>query len=220
MNKIYTVCIGDNHALFRAGIKSLISTNPQYNVTCEGEDGMEIINAIRENTPDILLLDLTMPKMNGMDVIKVLKKRHPELKILVLTIHNTEEYIHTALKAGANGYVLKDASFEELMLAINAVLNNKTYLDPGASDKVIQHFIGKKSPQIETEPLWDTLTVREREHLKLIAEAYTNKKIADYLCISVKTVEKHRANLMRKLDLHSAVELTAFAIEKGLIDKS
>ena len=220
MNKIYTICIGDNHALFRAGMKSLLSTNPQYNVICEGKDGMEIINAIRENTPDILLLDLSMPKMNGLEVIKVLKKRYPDLKILVLTIHNTEEYIHTALKAGANGYVLKDASFDELMLAVNAVLNNKTYLDPGASEMVVQHFIGSASAANKTESLLDSLTVRELEHLKLIAEAYTNKKIADYLCISVKTVEKHRANLMKKLDLHSAVELTAYAIEKGLIDKS
>lgn len=220
MKKKHTICIGDNHALFREGIKSLLSANTQYTVISEGENGMEIIHAINNNPPDILLLDLTMPKMNGMDIIKILKKRHPDLKILILTIHNTEDYIHAALKAGANGYVLKDANYSELLLAINAVLQNKTYLDPGASDKVIKHFLDPNSQKIKTVPLWDTLTVREREHLKLIAEGNSNKKIAEYLCISVKTVEKHRANLIRKLDLHSAAELTAFAIKEGMVDKT
>lgn len=216
MNKKYTICIGDNHAIFREGIKSLLSTHPDFTVTGEGEDGMDVIHTVKENPPDILLLDLTMPKMNGMDVIKVLKKRLPELKILVLTIHNSEDYIHAALAAGANGYVLKDANYAELTRAIIAVLNNKTYLDPAASDKVVQHYL-YHTKMDGTEPVSHTLTTRELEILKLIAEAYTNKKIAEYLSISIKTVEKHRANLMRKLNLHSAAELTTFAIQKGLI---
>lgn len=216
MNKKYTICIGDNHAIFREGIKSLLSTNPQFTVTGEGEDGMDVIRVVKENPPDILLLDLTMPKMNGLDVIKVLKKRLPELKILVLTIHNSEDYIHAALAAGANGYVLKDANYAELTTAIIAVLNDKTYLDPAASDKVVQHYLYHTKKE-GTEPVSHTLTTRELEILKLIAEAYTNKKIAEYLNISIKTVEKHRANLMRKLNLHSAAELTTFAIQKGLI---
>ena len=217
MNKKFTICLGDNHAIFREGIKSLLSTTPQYSVIGEGEDGMEVVRVVQKNPPDILLLDLTMPKMSGMDVIKILKKRYPDLKILVLTIHNTEDYIHAALEAGANGYILKDAHYAELVMAIKSVLNGKTYLDPGASDKIVQNFL-KNSKKPVTELLLDTLTTREREHLKLIAEAHTNKQIAEYLCISVKTVEKHRSNLMRKLNLHSAAELTAYAIEKGLID--
>jgi DNA-binding NarL/FixJ family response regulator len=219
MNKKYTICIGENHAIFREGIKSLLSTNPQYSVIGEGEDGMSVINVVQENLPDILLLDLTMPKMNGMDVIKVLKKRYPDLKILVLTIHNTEDYIHAALAAGANGYVLKDANYAELTMAINVVLNNKTYLDPAASDKVVQHYLSN-SKKTSTGPVSGTLTTRELEILKLIAEAYTNKRIAEYLNISIKTVEKHRANLMRKLNLHSASELTTFAIQKGLVERT
>ena len=179
---------------------------------------MDAIQKVKANPPDLLLLDLSMPGMNGMDVIKILKQRFPDLKILVLTIHDTEDYIHAALEAGANGYVLKDANYIELDMAIQTILKGQTFLSPGASEKVVELYLNQtKSPK--TIPLWDTLTLREKEHLKLIAEAYTNKRIAEYLCISVKTVEKHRANLMRKLDLHSSAEITAFAIEKGLIDK-
>ena len=214
----YSICIADNHAILREGIRELISSHSQYNVVSEAEDGMDAIQKVKANPPDLLLLDLSMPGMNGMDVIKILKKRFPDLKILVLTIHDTEDYIHAALEAGANGYVLKDANFIELELAIKTILKGQTFLGSGASEKVVEQYLSQtKSSKII--PLWDTLTNREKEHLKLIAEAYTNKRIAEYLCISVKTVEKHRANLMRKLNLHSSVELTAFAIEKGLIDK-
>jgi len=219
MNKKHTICIGDNHAIFREGIKSLLSTNPLFSVIGEGEDGMDIINVVRKDPPDILLLDLTMPKMSGLEVIKVLKKRLPDLKILVLTIHNTEDYIHEALAAGANGYVLKDANYAELTRAITVVLKNKTYLDPAASDKVVRHYLHHSKKEV-TEPVSNTLTNRELEILKLIAEAYTNKKTAEHLNISIKTVEKHRANLMRKLNLHSAPELTTFAIQKGLVESS
>ena len=213
-----SICIADNHAILREGIKALISSNSQYKVISEAEDGMDAIQKVKANPPDLLLLDLSMPGMNGMDVIKILKQRFPDLKILVLTIHDTEDYIHAALEAGANGYVLKDANYIELDMAIQTILKGQTFLSPGASEKVVELYLNQtKSPK--TIPLWDTLTLREKEHLKLIAEAYTNKRIAEYLCISVKTVEKHRANLMRKLDLHSSAEITAFAIEKGLIDK-
>ena len=218
MNHEYTICLADNHAIFREGLRALLSSYSQYTVISEAEDGNDVIHKVKDNPPDLLLLDLSMPKMNGQGVIKVLKKRFPELKILVLTIHDTEDYIHAALEAGANGYVLKDANYSELDMAIKAVLKGQTFLGPGASEKVVEQYLSQtKSTKIT--PLWDTLTPREREHLKLIAEAYTNKRIAEYLCISVKTVEKHRANLMRKLNLHNSAELTAFAIEKGLIDK-
>jgi DNA-binding NarL/FixJ family response regulator len=156
--------------------------------------------------------------MNGVGAIQEIKKLNPTTKILVLTVHKTEEHILTALKTGAEGYILKDATHGELMLAMNNIFSGKSYLSPGISEKVIEGYLeGRKSVKSSTS--WDTLTQREREILKMIAEGYRNKDIADYLCISAKTVEKHRANLMKKLDLHSASSLTAFAMEKGLITK-
>lgn len=217
MDKKYSICIGDNHAIFREGIKALLAANPRFEVIAEGEDGLDVTNAVREFQPDLVLLDLTMPKMNGLDVIKSLKKRFQHIKIIVLTLHNKEEYIHSALKSGADGYVLKDSPFSELELAIEAVFKDQIPLSPGVSETIVASYLNKNQFD-KAEASWDRLTKREREHLKLIAEAYSNKEIAEYLNISVKTVEKHRANLKKKLALHNAAELTAFAIKNGLIE--
>ncbi|MGD8776762.1 MAG: response regulator transcription factor, partial [Syntrophobacterales bacterium] len=142
----------------------------------------------------------------------------PETRILALTVHKTEEFILEVLQAGADGYLLKDASSVELMMAIRSILGGKRYISPSVSQMVIEGYLdGKKG--FESGSPWDTLTKREREILKLIAEGHKNKEIADYLYISVKTVEKHRANLMKKLDLHSASALTAYAMERGLITR-
>ena len=147
-----------------------------------------------------------------------LKSDFQETKILVLTVHKTEEYILATLKAGADGYVLKDATHTELMMAVKNVLSGKHYISPGISEKVIEGYLeGRRT--LKTKSSWETLTQREREILKLIAEGYKNKEIADDLCISPKTVEKHRANLMEKLDLHNVQALTVFAIEKGLVSR-
>ncbi len=163
-------------------------------------------------------MDLSMPRMNGMEAIKEVKKLLPDTKILVLTIHKTEEYILPVLKAGADGYVLKNDTQAELMTAIKSVLEGKSYLSPGVSQKVIEGYV-EGSKTLKTKSSWDTLTQREREILKLIAEGYKNREIADDLCISIKTVVKHRANLMEKLDLHNVSALTTFAIEKGLVTR-
>ena len=159
-----------------------------------------------------------MPRMTGMDAIREIKKRYPQTKIIALTVHKTEEYLRTTLQAGADGYVLKDATHDELMMAIESVLKGKTYLSPGVSGKVIEGYLEGKESQIPASTL-GLLSQREREVLKLIAEGYKNKEIATDLCISLKTVEKHRANLMKKLDLHNAAALTAYAIEQGLVER-
>jgi len=158
-----------------------------------------------------------MPKLNGIDAIREIKSRHPEIKIIVLTVHKSDEYIIAALKAGANGYMLKDASQNELFLAIDYVINGKTFLSPSISDKVVDAFLNTDKKDKPATVL-DNLTAREREILKLVAEGNTNKKIADHLCISLKTVEKHRSNLMKKLDLRNTAALTAYAIEKKMVD--
>ena len=153
-----------------------------------------------------------------MDAIREIKRRSPETKVLVLTVHKTEEYVLATLQAGAEGYLLKESTQAELMIAVKHVLSGKHYISPGISDKVLEGYLdGKKSLKARTS--WETLTHREREILKLIAEGYKNKEIARDLCISAKTVEKHRSNIMEKLNLHNVQALTVFAIGKGLVSR-
>jgi len=218
MGEKQRIIIAEDHTILREGLRALISSDPEFDVVGEAEDGRDAIRCVEKLTPDLILIDLSMPRMDGMDAIKEIKKRCPETKILVLTVHRTEEYILATLRAGADGYALKDATHTELVMAIKSVLMGKPYLSPGVSEKVIEGYLeGRKT--LRSESPWDTLTQREREVLKLIAEGYKNREIADYLYISVKTVEKHRANLMRKLDLHNTSALTAYAMEKGLVTR-
>jgi DNA-binding NarL/FixJ family response regulator len=212
------IVIAEDHTILREGLRALLSSDPEFDVVGEADDGLDAIECVENLTPDLVLMDLSLPRMNGMDAIMEIKKRCPETKVLALTVHRTEEYILATLRAGADGYVLKDATHTELVMGIKSVLKGKPYLSPGVSDKVIEGYLeGRKTLRSDTP--WDTLTQREREVLKLIGEGYKNKDIADYLYISVKTVEKHRANLMKKLDLHNTSTLTAFAMEKGLVTK-
>lgn len=213
------VLIAEDHTILREGLRMLLTSGSHLEVCGEAKDGLEAIRLTDNLKPDLILMDLSMPRMNGMAAIEAIKKSCPDTKILVLTVHKTEEYILATLKAGADGYVLKDATHRELLLAIECVLSGKLYLAPSISEKVIEGYLeGNKT--LKTQTAWDALTQREREILKMVAEGYKNKDIADYLYISPKTVEKHRANLMRKLNLHSATELTVFAMEKGLLAES
>ncbi len=214
----HRIVIAEDHTILREGLRSLLSSSPDFEVVAEAEDGREAIRCVEKLKPDLILTDLSMPRMNGMEAIREIKKQSPKTKILVLTVHKTEEYILATLKAGADGYLLKDSTHAELMMAVKNVISGKRYISPGISEKVIEGYVeGKKTLKPRTS--WETLTQREREILKLIAEGYRNKEIADDLCISVKTVEKHRANLMEKLNLHNVQALTAFAIEKGLVSR-
>jgi DNA-binding NarL/FixJ family response regulator len=219
MNEKQRIVIAEDHTILREGLKALLSSDPELAVVGEAEDGQEAIRCVEKCKPKLVLMDLSMPRMNGMDAIKEIKKRSPETKVLVLTVHKTEEYILATLQAGADGYVLKDSTNMELRMAIKNVLGGKFFISPGISGKVIEGYLENRRPQQKPATSWETLTARERGILKLIAEGYKNKEIADFLCISVKTVEKHRANLMQKLDLHSVSALTTLAVEKGLITK-
>lgn len=217
--KHHRIVIAEDHRILREGLKSLIHSNDGLQIVAEAEDGAEAVRAVEKHNPDLLLLDLSMPRMSGISVIKDLKSRFPEVKILALTIHDSEDYILESFHSGLDGYCLKDASHNELIGAITRVLEGKTYLSPGVSEKVLEGFLEEKKT-LKTQTTWDTVTNREREILKLVGEGYKNKEIADYLCISVKTVEKHRSNIMRKLDVHTSSGLTAIAIEKGLVTKT
>jgi DNA-binding NarL/FixJ family response regulator len=161
-------------------------------------------------------MDISMPGMSGIEAVIDIKKRYPSIRIIIVTVHKEDEYIHSSLRAGANGYLLKDATHEELQVAIRSVLSGKTYLSPDVSADVIQRYLNAKDTNQTPSPL-SVLTHRERQVLKLIAEGRTNKYIAEYFSLSIKTIEKHRSNLMQKLDRHNASSLTHFAIQHGLL---
>jgi len=218
MSEQHKIIIAEDHTILREGLRALLSSDPELEVVGEAGDGQEAIRVVEKLKPGLVLMDLSMPRMNGMDAIKEIKKRSPETKILVLTVHKTDEYILATLQAGADGYVLKDSTNVELRMAIKNVLSGKFFISPGISGKGIEGYLQNKRPLKPSTP-WETLTSREKGILKLLAEGYKNKEIGDFLCISVKTVEKHRANLMQKMDLHSVSFLTRLAIEKGLITK-
>jgi DNA-binding NarL/FixJ family response regulator len=217
MEKTHRVFIVEDHQLFREGLKSMLNKRDDIEIVGEAEDGLEAVRRIRKTAPDMILLDLSMPKMGGISVMKEVKRDLPETRILALTIHESDQYVLEAFEAGADGYCVKDASRNELMLAIDSLLEGKSYISPGISDHVMEGYLsGRKT--LKENSRWETVTQREREVLKLLAEGYTNKDIGDFLHISVKTVEKHRANLIGKLDLHNIAQLTAFAIENGLVE--
>ena len=218
MKNTKKVIIAEDHQLFREGLKSMLMVREDLEVIAEAPDGLAAIEAVKAHGPDLLLLDLSMPRLSGVSVVKEVKRLFPEIIVLALTIHESDQYVLEAFEAGVNGYCIKDASREELLVAISSVLDGKKYISPGIADNVMEGYLeGRK--RLKKRSAWDSITAREREVLKLLAEGYYNKEIGKLLNISVKTVEKHRANIMAKLDLHSAAALTSFAIEQGIVDK-
>ncbi len=218
IEKPHRILIVEDHRILREGLRSLLSSNAGFKVVGEAQDGKEGIQKAGDLKPDLVLMDLSMPKMDGLDAISEIKAVSPKSRLLVLTVHKAEEYVFASLKAGADGYLLKDATSAELMLAVESVMQGNPYISPGISGQLVAGYLeGKKPPELQTSG--DALTQRERQILKLIAEGQKNKEIADFLCISIKTVEKHRANLMKKLNLHNASAITAYAMDKGLMTK-
>ena len=212
------VLIVEDHTIIREGLRSLLSSHADLEVVGEAGDGREAIQQCQKLSPALVLMDLSMPRMGGVEAIREIKRARPAIKILVLTVNDSEEYVLATLKAGADGYILKDSNQGELIQAIRNVLSGKRVLSPGISEKVIAGYLAGKKAETLLTP-WDSLTPREREVLKLIGEGNKSKEIADYLCISLHTVEKHRSNLMEKLNIHSVSGLTTYGIEKGLVVK-
>ena len=217
-NTIKKILIVDDHTLMRSGLEAMLLSEPAYEVVGVAADGKSAIHAAAKLQPDIILMDLTMPLTSGIDAIPHIKRQQPGVKIVALTFHKEDEYIHATLQAGADGYVLKDDSRTELLAALASVLKGKSYLSPSICDKVVAGYlsVGESSAKKST---WEVLTQREREVIKLIAEGKRTKEIATYLSLSPKTIEKHRANLMKKLDLHSVSAVTVYAIQNGFISE-
>ena len=218
MKKKYQIVIAEDHTILREGLCALLRADPDLEVIGEAEDGRKAIRCVEKLSPDLVLMDLSMPRMDGLTAIREIKKQYPGIRIIALTVHKTEEYVMQTLQAGVDGYILKDASSSELLMAIRKVLEGNHYLSAAISGKVIEGYLeGKKKLKIKSS--WDTLTEREKEILKLIAEGYKNREISEYLNISVKTTEKHRSNMMGKLGIHNTAALTAYAVDKGIVIK-
>jgi DNA-binding NarL/FixJ family response regulator len=210
------VIIAEHLRILRDGLKVLLSEMDYLEVVGEAEDGSEAIRAVEQLRPDLVLMELSMPRISGVTALNEIKKRFPETKVVVLTIHNSGDHIFEAFRSGADGYCLKDSSFEELDRAIRCVLSGRPYFSAAISQSILEGYLkgaqayGGESPDVQG------LTQREREILKLVGENHRNREIAELLFISEKTVEKHRSNIMRKLNCHTASALAAFSIQNGL----
>ncbi|MBI2987746.1 MAG: response regulator transcription factor [Deltaproteobacteria bacterium] len=210
------VLIADDHTLFREGIKALLSAYEDIEVVGEAADGRQAIEKVKERSPDVVLMDIAMPGLGGLEATLELRSLYPKVKILILTQYDNREYLYRFLKAGVAGYVLKQAAGTELVAAIRSVHRGGTFLHPGVAPAVVEGYLGGIAPR-EQEDLYETLTDREKQVLKLVAEGKTNKEVAEILDISVKTAMGHRANLMDKLGIHNRAELIKFAIQRGIV---
>jgi len=215
MDKI-RVLIADDHAIVREGIRLILAAHEDIEVVGEAQDGLETIKQVGELKPDVVLMDIAMPGLGGLEATIELAKTAPESRVLVLTQYDDAEYIYRFLRAGAAGYVLKKSVGSDLVSAIRAVAQGKSYIDSMIADKVIRGYL---EPEAATADLgfYDKLSDREKTVFKLIAEGYTSRQIADTLVLSIKTVMTHRANIMEKLGIHNKTDLIKLAIRHGLI---
>jgi two-component system response regulator NreC len=211
------VLVVDDHALVREGIKSLLQGIPQITVIGEAEDGLDAIEKARKVRPDIVLMDIGMPRMTGVEATRHIREEMPAVQVVALTIHESEEYLFQMLRAGASGYVLKKSHPSEMLAAIEAATRQETYLTPSMTKGLVTDYL-RRVGEGEEQTTYRELTDREREVLKLIAEGYTNPEIAKLLHVSVKTVQAHRGHIMEKLDLHRPAALVRYAIRKGLVE--
>ena len=218
MKEPRTIVLAEDHAILRDGLKAILSRDAELKVVCEAGDGQEAVRCAAEHQPDLLVLDLTMPRTNGMEILAEAKRVSPKTRVLVLTVHDSEDYVFSALRAGADGYVLKDSGSSEFLSAVRAVLSGERYLSAAVARYVVNAYLGGREGKSSTaDP--EGLTIREREILKLVAEGYRNREMAEYLCLSEKTVEKHRASLMRKLQVTTVSGLVAYAVKRGLVTR-
>lgn len=210
------VLLADDHTIVRDGIRALLEDEADMTVVAEAKDGREAVCLARRERPDVVLMDVVMPLLNGREATRQIKRECPQTQVLVLTMHENEEYVRQMLAAGAAGYVLKDAAARDLIVAIRAVYRGEAVLSPAVTRLVLEDYL--RWADLDDQPEENCLTSREREVLQLIAEGYTNKEIAEILCISIKTVQSHRGNLMAKLDIHDRGELIKYAIQKKIIE--
>jgi DNA-binding NarL/FixJ family response regulator len=208
------ILVADDHPIVRSGLKKVIDAQPDMEVAAEAEDGAEAVKKALNEDVHLAILDVSMPKTTGIQAADELHKRKPELKLLMLSMYDSEQFLFESLKAGASGYVLKSDADQDIVEAVRRTMRGQSFLYPSAVSTLVKDFVDRGRPEDEQ---FDILTPRELQVLKLIAEAYTSKEIAQELVISVKTVERHRQNILDKLGMSDRVELTRYAIRRGLI---
>jgi DNA-binding NarL/FixJ family response regulator len=208
------ILVADDHEIVRRGLKLVMDREPDLDVVAEAADSAEAVRLALGEDIDLAILDVSMPRMTGLQAVRELSQRRPELRTILLSMYENEQYLYEALKAGASGYVLKSGADRDIVDACRAAVRGQPFLYPSAVSALIRDYLDRSSDDAEFDPL----TPRELEILKLIAEAHPSKEIADLLVISIKTVERHRANILEKLGMRDRVELTRYAIRRGLVE--
>jgi two-component system, NarL family, response regulator NreC len=211
------VLLADDHTILRAGLKMMLNAQPDIEVVGEASDGRQAVGEAQRLQPDVIIMDITMPECNGIEATKQVKRLMPETRVLVLTMHENEEYLFQMLRAGASGYMLKEAADTELISAIRVVSSGRFYLSPSAQSMMVSDYLQRVHTGEERDS-YSALTEREREILKLVAEGHTNNQIGELLFISPKTVDTHRTHIMDKLNLHNRAELVKYAMRRGLLE--
>jgi DNA-binding NarL/FixJ family response regulator len=213
-NRPIKIILADDHQIVRQGLRILLEAEPDMEIIAEADNGRKVLKLVQELLPDVIIMDLSMPELNGIEATRQILSEAPAVKVIALSMHSDSLFVLNTLKSGASGYLLKDCALEELVKAIRAVVDHRTYLSPGVSDIVIRDFM--TSSQTTNVSAFSVLSPREREVLQLMAEGRSTNQIAEGLCVSVKTVEAHRKQIMTKLGIHSVAELTKYAIRHGL----
>ncbi|WP_244082995.1 response regulator transcription factor [Desulforhabdus sp. TSK] len=219
----YLIVLADDHMMFRQGVRRILEEISAFRVTGEVKDGLELLRLLQAAPPHLVILDISMPNLRGIEATREIKRSHPDMKVLILTMHKDKEYLYHALGAGADGYILKEDADDELVAAIESIRKGNVYISSLLSSQVSQLIVQSSrstSPTAEDLSKTEPLSNREREVLKLIAEAKSNKEIADLLCISIRTVQHHRSNIMKKLDIKKSTDLVKYAIRKGYVSIS
>lgn len=217
--KALRILIADDHDLMRRGLKTLLLTQPNWSICAEAQTGREAVTKAEELKPDIVILDITMPELNGLEAAKRILKTCPSTEILVLSMHYSDQLIREILDTGIRGYIVKSDSERDLVIAVQALAIHKPFFTPRATELILDKFNGREGSSSEMpESLRDRLTSREREIVQLLSEGKSSKEVASDLKISVKTAETHRANIMRKLEIHSVSELVRYAVRNQIIE--
>ncbi|MGH6690877.1 MAG: response regulator [Gammaproteobacteria bacterium] len=210
------ILLADDHTVVRQGLRKVLEDRPDWEVVAEAGDGREAVRQAEEFEPDVAILDITMPLLNGVEATRQIVRRSPSTRVLVLTMHSDEAYVNQILQAGATGYLLKDSADVDLVQAVSAVSQGKSFFSPAIARVMLDDYVRQLADKGITDR-YESLSEREREIFQLIAEGKANKEIAVILAISPSTVETHRARIMEKLDLHSAAEIVLYAVRKGVI---
>lgn len=215
MNKI-RILLADDHTVMRAGLRLLLERQPDMAVVAEADDGRQTVDLADTHTPDVVVMDIAMPNLNGIETTRQIVNKHPKTSVVILSMHSDESYVMRALKAGARAYLLKDSAEADLIRAIRAVRDGKSFFSPAVSKLLLEDYVRQLQERGE-EDSYELLTTREREILQLLAEGKSNKDVANLLNLSLYTAETHRAHILQKLGLHTVPDLILYAVRKGIV---